>query len=237
MRRCPSCYHKWHDKYGFDECPKCLVQLSYAAEQQTLVFSTAKNMEPSWSQTAAQKLHRWSNSLRDTVHSGRTPRHNPTIPPRSPNAKFHIGGFAHTCQLDHTPPSTPTKQRRATTPLVSPVSDSTIGTTFDDAGSPLPTAYVRTIDPMAKAVADAQSARAGAEAAKATAEAALPEVDRLRKLLLHQGVGRMELARALADARAARKEAEAAHATAAKAVAEVGRLRKLLHEQGVVAIS
>ena len=77
-KRCPACAHRWLDKYSFDECPKCLCQLSKAQEQSDLYASGASaNMEPIWSQTTSQKMARWSNTLRDTIHSGRTPRHNP----------------------------------------------------------------------------------------------------------------------------------------------------------------
>ena len=37
-----------------------------------------------WSQTTAKKMLNWSNTLRDSIHAGRTPRHNPSIPMRSP---------------------------------------------------------------------------------------------------------------------------------------------------------
>ncbi len=76
-KQCPGCYHKWLDKYAFDECPRCLCQLS-SVEEQCELMSHTFNMEPQWSQTGAQKVARWSSTLRDSLHSGRTPRHNPT---------------------------------------------------------------------------------------------------------------------------------------------------------------
>jgi len=87
-KRCPGCYFRWLDKYSFDECPKCLSQLSKVQEQEELYASGASaNMAPLWSLTTSQKMQRWSSTLRDTLHSGRTPRHNPSIATRSPNPK------------------------------------------------------------------------------------------------------------------------------------------------------
>ena len=31
--KCPGCNHRWLDRYAFDECPKCLCQLSKVHEQ------------------------------------------------------------------------------------------------------------------------------------------------------------------------------------------------------------
>ena len=199
MRTCPACNHRWRDKYGFDECPHCLCQISKAIEQHVLITSTARNMEPIWSLSSAQKMKRWSNTLRDTIHQGRTPRHNPTIPTSSPNPKFQ---HAKQQAIGKQKPSPSSKEMKPT-PLVSPTSESSIGTPSLERtnGTPgtaygglLPRSYMMTIQAAKTetkaelAKVEAQQAKAEAEEAKATAAEALAEVARLRTLLEQQRV-------------------------------------------------
>ena len=175
--------------YRFDECPRCLCQLSKVTEQEDLMLSTARNMEPMWSLSTAQKMSRWSNTLRDQIHSGRTPRHNPTIRVSSPNAKYGTQGAVRMELLGKTKPT-------KVTPLVSPVSQSTQSTPTRGKIAPppasdwdgLPQSYNALREEMAHeeavaARAEAETAKAEASTAKAQAAKALAEVAYLRKLL------------------------------------------------------
>ena len=161
-------------------------------------------MEPLWSLSPAQKVARWSSTLRDTIHSGRTPRHNPSIAVKSPNpayAPYPASTAAPKGKAGVKGPGKPT-------PSVSPCSASSFGTPGSTslgraAGPPaaewdgLPQSYISkkgtpirqawneetVYEELAEAKAEAEQAKAEAKEAKAAAAEAIAQVEALKALL------------------------------------------------------
>ena len=81
--QCPACGHRWLDKYGKDECPKCLNTLSRVAAGLECTSSMWSHID---SRSPAEKMARWSSTLRENIHYHYKPP--PTPPrelPRQPN--------------------------------------------------------------------------------------------------------------------------------------------------------
>jgi len=214
-RRCPGCHHKWFDKYRFDECPRCLGQLSKLCEQEELFLSTARNQEPPWSLSTSQKMERWSSTLRDTIHSRRTPRHNPSITARSPNPGFPKNWTKGIKGTDiGSAKALKSTRAQDATPIVSPASHSSI------ANTPPSLASLASLG-LAGSVQLPVSLKEAWEAQVTHAEESARE----------------EAATAKAEAEAAKSQAAAATELAHRALAEVERLRKLLEENGAKSVT